>query len=76
MTILRGCPLYLVHLPLFRSLLRHLPFWYVAVYRLCVRVSGVPVCGMSGCERPDIPQTCTPDTPTHRRHTATYQKGK
>jgi hypothetical protein len=44
-TTLRGCPLYLVHLPLFRCLLRHLPLRYVAVCRLCVCVSGVPVCG-------------------------------
>jgi hypothetical protein len=43
MSILRDFPLYLVHLPLFRCLLRHLRFWYVAVCRLCVCVSGVPV---------------------------------
>jgi hypothetical protein len=60
MAIVRRFPLYLVHLPLFRCLLRHLPFWYVAVCRLCVCVSGVPVCGLSGRH-------------THRRHTATYQ---
>jgi hypothetical protein len=48
MTILSGCPLYLVHLPVFRCLLCHLPFWYVAVCRLCICVSGVPVCGLSG----------------------------
>jgi hypothetical protein len=53
MTILRGCPLYLVHLPLFRCLLRHLPFRYVAVCRLCVCVSGVTVCVLSA----DNPQT-------------------
>jgi hypothetical protein len=47
MTILGGCPLYLVHLPLFRCLLRHLPFRYVAVCRLCECVSGVPVCGLN-----------------------------
>jgi hypothetical protein len=50
MTILRGRPLYLVHLPLFGCLLRYLPFRYVAVCRLCVCVSGVPVCGLSGRE--------------------------
>jgi hypothetical protein len=48
MTILRDCPLYLVHLPLFRCLLRHLPIRYVAVCRLCECVSGVPVCGLYG----------------------------
>jgi hypothetical protein len=47
MTILRGRLLYLVLLPRFGCLLRHLPFRYVAVCRLCVRVSGVPVCGLS-----------------------------
>jgi hypothetical protein len=64
MTILRGCPLYLVHLPLFRCVLCHLPLQYVAVCRLCVCVPGVPVCGLSGCEvgesRPDNPQTGVP----------------
>jgi hypothetical protein len=60
------------HFPV--CLLRHLPIRYVVVCRLCVRVSGVPVCGLSG--RPDNPQTGTPGTHTHRQHTATYRIGK
>jgi hypothetical protein len=35
---------------IFRLLPRHLPFRYLAVRRLCVCVSGVPVCGLSGRE--------------------------
>jgi hypothetical protein len=50
MTIFRGRPSYLVHLPPFGCLLRHLSFWYVAVCLLFVCVSGVPVCGLSGRE--------------------------
>jgi hypothetical protein len=48
MTIFRGRPSYLVHLPPFGCLFRHLSFWYVAVCRLFLCVSGVPVCGLSG----------------------------
>jgi len=45
----------------------------VAVCCLCVCVPDVLVCGMFGCEQPNIPQTSTSDTHTHRQHTATYQ---
>jgi hypothetical protein len=74
MTILRGRPFCLVHYHFSACLLRHLPIRYVVVGRLCVCVSGVPVCGLSG--RPDNPQTATPDTYTNRRHRATYWIGK
>jgi hypothetical protein len=72
----QGRPLYLVHYHFSACLLRHLPIRYVAVCCLCLCVSGVPVCGLSGRERPDNPQTTTPDTHKHRRHTATYRIGK
>jgi hypothetical protein len=45
-------------------------FGYVAVNLLFVCVSGVTVCGLSA----DNTQAGTPDTHTHRRHTATYPK--
>jgi hypothetical protein len=45
----------------FRLLASSFVFPYVAVCRLCVCVSGVPVCVLSGRERPDNPQTGTPD---------------
>jgi hypothetical protein len=48
MTIFRGRPSYLVHLPPFGCMLRHLSFRYVTVCHLFVCVSGVPVCGLSG----------------------------
>jgi len=52
--------------------------WYVTVCCLCVCVPDVLVCGMFGCElshrsQPNIPQTSTTGTHTHRQHTATYQ---
>jgi len=49
--------------------------WYVAVCCLCVRVPDVLVCGMFGflVSQPNIPQTSTSGTHTHRQHTATYQ---
>jgi hypothetical protein len=50
MTIFRGRSSYLVHLPPSCCLLRHLSFLYVAVCRLCICVSGVPLCGLSGRE--------------------------
>jgi hypothetical protein len=79
--ILRGRPLYLVHYHFSACLLRHLPIRYVAVCRLCVCVSGVPVCGLSGRELSVHDQTThrqvhRTHTHTHRRHTATYRKGK
>jgi hypothetical protein len=48
---------------------------------MCVCVSGVAVCVLSGRELLTVhDQTATPDTHTHththRRHTATYRKGK
>ena len=49
--------------------------WYVAVCYLCVCVPDLLVCGMFGCE-PNIPQTSTSGTHTHRQHTATYQINK
>jgi hypothetical protein len=76
MTILRGCPLYLVHYHFYACLLRHLPIRYVAVCHLCVCVPSVPVCELSGRKRPDNPQTGTPGTHTHRQHMATYRIGK
>jgi hypothetical protein len=47
----------------------------VVVCCLCACVPDVPVCGMFGRERPDIPQTGTgtTGTHTHRQHTATYR---
>jgi hypothetical protein len=53
MTILSGCLSYLVHYHFvcFVQLLIR----YVVVCYLCVCVPDVPVCGMSGRERPDIP---------------------
>jgi hypothetical protein len=39
---------------------------------LCVCVPDVLVCRMFGCE-PNIPQTRTSGTHTHRQRTATYQ---
>jgi hypothetical protein len=48
MAISNGRPFYLLHLPSFGCLLPHLSLWYVTVCRLCVCVSDVPVCGLSG----------------------------
>jgi hypothetical protein len=53
LTILRGRPLYVVHYHFSAFWLRHLPIRYVALCRLCVCVSDVPVCGLSGRDRPD-----------------------
>jgi len=36
-------------------------------------VPDVLVCGMFGCEQPNIPQTSTSGTHTHRQHTDIYQ---
>ena len=46
--------------------------WYVALCCLGVCVPDVLVCGMFGSQ-PNIPQTSTLGTNTHRQHTATYQ---
>jgi len=40
---------------------------------MCVCVPDVPVRGRLGCEQPNIPQTSTSGTHTHKQHTATYQ---
>jgi hypothetical protein len=47
--------------------------WYVAVCCLCVCMPDLLVCGMFVCSQPNIPQTSTSGTHTHRQHTATYQ---
>jgi hypothetical protein len=64
MTILRGRLLYLVRYHFSASLLRHLHYSVCGCMCLCECWSDVPDCGLSGRERPDNPQTGTPDTLT------------
>jgi hypothetical protein len=66
MSIFSGRSSYLVHLPPFGCLPRHLSFRYVAVCRLC------PVYLFVGCLQTTHRQVYR----THRRHTATYRKDK
>ena len=49
--------------------------WYVAdVVYVCACLMYMSVgCLVVNCEQPDIPQTSTSGTHTHRQHTATYQ---
>jgi hypothetical protein len=74
MTILRGRPSLLVHLPRFSCTLRHMSVL------VCGRMPSVCMCIRCSCclcvvwscfARPDNTQTATPDTHTNRGHTAT-----
>jgi hypothetical protein len=76
----QGSSFVLSALPLLRLFASSFALFGVRLYvSMCVCVPGIPVCGLSGRELSVHNQTTyrlVHRTHTHRRHTATYQKGK